>query len=668
MDDRRSGLTRRAALAASGALVAAGSTRAWAQAKQAPITIVVNQSPWFEGFRRTVELYRKETGNAVALDVNPFAGSLEKQRSAARSGTSPFDIFVINAGFFVEMYTGGFLRPLNEIDPAFKLDPAVYTFDDSVFWNTDTKRVDQSGKLMTVPINPYIPLMHYRSDLYEQKGLKIPETWDDLLANAKALNAPPRMYGIVQRGARGAFDVTYDVLPYLWSHGGDIFKDQKGGDFTVTINSRETLAGLETYLRLEKEAGHPHTAGQTQTDVIQAMATGRAGHIISVLAASQFDDPSKSAVVGKIGFAPPPHAPGFQTSPPLGHWLGGIPRNIPEDRQHAALAFLAWFQTRDAQTAYAKAGAPPVRRDVMESELAKQPEFRWMPALAGALPHARLTFVIPQAAEILAITELRFNQAIGGEMSAATALNTMSAEIAKVMTAAGYKAPVLPDLKDVKDPIWWRAASIAPAFLMFLLLTALPVAMLLALSVHDIAWTAKGVQWSFTGLRHYAALLSDGLLRASVVNTLVFAIVAVCAADAVRPRARAAHQRHFAWADRVSHGVPAADPDPRHRDRRDLEADVQLRLRHHQHHPRRDRAGAAGLAWRAHAGARLRHRPSMSGTGRRSAICCCWPGWNPCRSTCSRRRGWMVRGSGRHSCMSPCRCWRRRSRSRPSSG
>jgi multiple sugar transport system substrate-binding protein len=441
------GLTRRATLAAAGAMAAsrAGGARA---AQQPPITIVINQSPWFDGFRKTVELYRKETGNTVTLDINPFAGSLEKQRSAARSGTSPFDIFVINAGFFVEMYAGGFLRPLNEIDPQFRLDPAVYTFDDSVFWDAATKRVDaKSGVLMTVPINPYIPLLHYRMDLYQQKGLKVPETWDALLANARALNAPPRMYGIVQRGARGAFDVTYDVLPYLWSHGGDIFKDQKGGDFTVTINSQQSLAGLTTYLTLEKEAGHPHTAGQTQTDVIQAMATGRAGHIIGVLAASQFDDPGKSAVVGKVGFAPPPHAAGYETSPPLGHWLGGIPHNIPADRQRAALAFLAWFQTRDAQTAYARAGSPPVRRDVLESDLAKQPEFRWMPALAEALPHARLTFVIPQAAEILAITELRFNQAIGGEMSAAAALNTMSAEIAKVMTNAGYKAPVLPDLK-----------------------------------------------------------------------------------------------------------------------------------------------------------------------------------------------------------------------------
>src|SRR5579875_1112984 len=79
----------------------------------------------------------------------------------------------------------------------------------------------------------------------------------------------------------------------------------------------------------------------------------------------------------------------------------------------------------------------------------------------------------------------------------------------------------------MKEKFWWRAVSIAPALLLFLLLTVLPVAILLALSLHDISWTGAGVRWSFTGLRHYAELADDGLLRASVINTLIFAAVAV---------------------------------------------------------------------------------------------------------------------------------------------
>jgi multiple sugar transport system substrate-binding protein len=434
-----------AAVAIPALLVAAGPS--WA-ADEAPITIVINQSPWFAGFQKTVELYEEETGNSVELDVNPFAGSLEKQRSAVRASESPFDILVINAGFFVEMYAGGFLKPLKEIDPDFKLDPGLYTFDDSVYWNAETRLPDPNGQLLTVPINPFIPLLHYRSDLYEEKGLSVPETWDQLLANAKALNDPPAMYGIVQRGARGAFDVTYDMLPYIWSHGGGIFRDQKGGDFTITINSPETLAGLETYLKLAKEAGHPSTAGQSQANVIQNMATGKAGHILAVLAASTFDDPNQSIVVDEVGFAPPPHAEGYPSSPPLGHWLGGIPKNIPADRQKAALAFLKWFQTEPAQKAYAEAGSPPVSRAVLESDMAKDPKYRWMGALAKALPTARLSFVIPESAEVLAITELRFNQAISGELAPAKALNTMADEIGAVMSKAGYDAPRLPPLPE----------------------------------------------------------------------------------------------------------------------------------------------------------------------------------------------------------------------------
>ncbi|WP_181408231.1 ABC transporter substrate-binding protein [Pararhizobium mangrovi] len=440
-------LTAAVAMAAG---LSVGTGIAHAQSsKEVPITIVINQSPWFDGFQAVVEKYEKETGNQVDLDVNPFAGSLEKQRNAVRSKESPYDILVMNAGFFIEMYQGGFLEPLTDVDPQFKLDKDIYTFDDSVYWDAKDKRIDaKSGKLMSVPINPYIPLLHYRSDLYKEKGLKVPQTWDELLANAKALNDPPQRYGIVQRGARGTFDVTFDVLPYLWSYGGGLFKDQKGGDFTVTVNSGQSEAAMKMYLKLAKEAGHPSTAGQTQTNVIQAMATGRAGHIIAVLAAGTFDDPDKSIVVDDVGFAPPPHAKGYPSSPPLGHWLGGIPHNIPKNRQKAALAFLNWFQSDKAQRAYAEAGSPPVSRAVLESDMANQQKYRWMKPLAEALKHARLTFVIPESAQVLAITELRFNQIIAGDLKVADGLNKMADEISAVMKKAGYKAPELEPLKD----------------------------------------------------------------------------------------------------------------------------------------------------------------------------------------------------------------------------
>src|SRR3981081_2287120 len=130
------GLTRSRVLggAGAGAVAAwAGSFR-YAAAGVAPITIVINQSPWFESFRRTVESYEKGTGNKVELDVNPFAGSLEKQRNSVRASNGQYDLRIMNSGWFAGMYFGGFVEAITDIDPSFKLDPDVYTLGDTVYF------------------------------------------------------------------------------------------------------------------------------------------------------------------------------------------------------------------------------------------------------------------------------------------------------------------------------------------------------------------------------------------------------------------------------------------------------------------------------------------------------------------------------------------------------
>ena len=132
---------RRQTLAGLGAagVVAAAPTIGSAQTKVAPITVVINQSPWFDSFRKTVELYEKETGNKVELDVNPFAGSLEKQRNSVRARQGQYDLLIMNSGWFAEMYFGGFVEALSDIDPGFKLDPDIFTLGNTVYFDPAKK-------------------------------------------------------------------------------------------------------------------------------------------------------------------------------------------------------------------------------------------------------------------------------------------------------------------------------------------------------------------------------------------------------------------------------------------------------------------------------------------------------------------------------------------------
>lgn len=74
---------------------------------------------------------------------------------------------------------------------------------------------------------------------------------------------------------------------------------------------------------------------------------------------------------------------------------------------------------------------------------------------------------------------------------------------------------------------FWRHATLAPAVILFLLLTVLPMLNLLGLSFHNVRWTAAAAEWTLVGLDHYRALLGDTLFRAGIRNTLVFAAIAV---------------------------------------------------------------------------------------------------------------------------------------------
>ncbi len=431
---------------ACAAVLLSGVLPVLAVEKVVPITIVINQSPWFKGFAGLIDYYEETTGNKVTLDVSPFMGSIEKQRASARAPEGTIDLFVTNALLMPEMFNSGLVHTMDELDPNFELDPNVGRFDDSVCWDAEKKSFDcETGKLMGVPINPNIQMLYYRTDLYQDNELKLANSWDEFLTIAKTLHNPPNRIGIAQWGAQQG--VGYNFYPYLLSHGGSVFKDPANGDYTVTINSPEALAALEFFLKLAAEVGHPQTGSIAQAEMIQQFATGKAAHIISVIAAwEQLDDPNKSIVSGRFNVAIIPTPTGDRHYTTLGHFVGTIPRNIPEERKMAVMEFLKWFQSYDAQHEYAVRGGVPVRADILVSELSEEPRYRWMAPLADNFKNAVIWYDIPEVGEVAAITDLRGNQAVVGKLSPKEALNKAAEEIHAIMQRAGYKTGKLPDL------------------------------------------------------------------------------------------------------------------------------------------------------------------------------------------------------------------------------
>ncbi len=70
---------------------------------------------------------------------------------------------------------------------------------------------NKKGQLVGMPYFLDPRAMYYRKDLFDEKGLNAPETWDNVIAAGKALHNPPDMIGYGQ-----TFSLKSDSLDYWW--------------------------------------------------------------------------------------------------------------------------------------------------------------------------------------------------------------------------------------------------------------------------------------------------------------------------------------------------------------------------------------------------------------------------------------------------------------------
>lgn len=430
-----------------GAAAAAAALPSIGHAQARPLRIAVPQAPWYPSFERLTTVYERVSATKVEFEVSPFTGLLEKTRNAVRSGQSPYDLVCINSTFIPEFYAGGFIEPLAKIDAKFKLQPEVIGYDNTVRWDAARKVFSAQGEVMAVPVNGNIQLLYYRADLYAAKGLKVPRTWDEVAANARALNEGG-VAGFAMRGNRGFVEASFDFYPVLVSHGGDIFRNASQGDYTVVVNSAEGLRALQFLQKLVKDSGPAGVGSVTQARLIQLLTSGKLAQAVLVAAAwPQMDDPQRSAVAGKVNVAPLPAGPSGKAATTLGHWVAAVPRNLPAERKKAALAYLDWFQQKTTQQQYRDVNAVPIRQDVLLADAGPDPKYRVLPAVAASSGMTRMMLPVPQAAEIVDVLELHLNKVYIGESDPAAALNQMAREIEAVMTKAGARSGRLPDLR-----------------------------------------------------------------------------------------------------------------------------------------------------------------------------------------------------------------------------
>lgn len=387
------------------------------------------ETPWLDGYRKIVADYESESGITVTLKTFPMDGLLTQQASAIQHQSDAFDVFQINERWTGQFYSNGWVQPLASIDPDFTWDDALMRFDGVGQWDAELGRTSGDGEAMALPMNGNILLFTYRKDLYDELGLEVPETWEDVVANGEAaLQAGAVDHGYVLRGKTP----TFDFEAVLRSYGGDWFADD--GSWTPTIAAPEAEAALEMFVRMA-QLGPDQPQTVAQAEAVSLMQAGESLQAALVVAAAvPLEDPNSSLTAGKIGYSVVPGGPAGRT-PVSGTWVLGVPAGLPEARSKAAYDFIRWLTGQEAMQAWAADGGVPTRTDALTSELAaERPELAAMME-SDSLITAPLRF--PFQAQVLQSSERHLGEAVAGTVGVREALTAIEEDLSAIVTDEG---------------------------------------------------------------------------------------------------------------------------------------------------------------------------------------------------------------------------------------
>jgi multiple sugar transport system substrate-binding protein len=234
------------------------------------------------------------------------------------------------------------------------------------------------GTILGIPTASESFFLAYRKDLFQKYGKTAPDTTEQLLELARYFkDKEPGLAGIVMRAQTGrTLALAWSLLTHQFCGS---MVDQK--TWETTLEKPETIRSLKYLLDLLK-AGPTGIENYTWEEATSTFMAGKAAIWFEATALQPWlEDPKKSTIVGKIGYAPPPKGPCGRYGAMAG-WAMGIP--VESQHKEAAWAFIAYMTSKELAPTYAAKGGVISRNSSLDDPkyVAQNPDF--VKALKGA--------------------------------------------------------------------------------------------------------------------------------------------------------------------------------------------------------------------------------------------------------------------------------------------
>ncbi|MEO6270228.1 MAG: extracellular solute-binding protein, partial [Lautropia sp.] len=161
----------------------------WRQVEGESISVAVIPASYFDNLGTLIPQFEALTGIQVRVEKVPPGQIRQKAMLDLSSKTRTYATHAADPMYYPLYVANKWVEPLDQyLKDASLTDTAWFNYDDILKAWREADSVD--GKPYGIPYDGEVTLQVYRKDLYDAKGLKPAQTYDELLANAKALNDP----------------------------------------------------------------------------------------------------------------------------------------------------------------------------------------------------------------------------------------------------------------------------------------------------------------------------------------------------------------------------------------------------------------------------------------------------------------------------------------------
>lgn len=249
-------------------LVVALALPAWAQEKKVVrIWHTETEPKSVQAFQAIINDFEKLRPDISVKQEALAWGDLEAKLTAALAAGAPPDASHGQAVTCASFYAKGLLRPLEDLADAVGKDN---------IWEAIRGPCRFDGTYYGIPHSAATSLLIYRKDVFKAKGLKPPETWDDLIKVGQAMMERDKdgrvtRYGLSLPGVGLFINIMMGEL--VKANGGRLFDPKTG---RPTFTEKQVVEALDFYKRLNDTVLPPGWLGHGYLDTFTNLATGKA--------------------------------------------------------------------------------------------------------------------------------------------------------------------------------------------------------------------------------------------------------------------------------------------------------------------------------------------------------------------------------------------------------